>query len=254
MKTDRLVSSVWMALPAAYLLLVVSAVSYFVVASVEVALQDVASNQVAEVAPPFLASLWLLGLAVYAILAVLMVLVYRLIVRRNGHFGRQQALFGDLMALLAARAAERSLSAEFGAQVAPALSTLEEIKAKETQRDAILWVVCSLFVGVLFPLVVYFLMKDYHDHERREERFLEQISVPASSAGMRFSYHGRSKPLPSRSFGLYAVLTFVTFGFFTLYWLYRLIEDPNEHFTSQWDIEDRLYAELNRKALGPENP
>ncbi len=245
-KTDRLVSSAWVALPAVSVLLVVAFVVYTTMVAVQSVFQSGGSSQATDALASLFAYFGYFALVPNGILAVLLVLVYKLIKRRNEHFGRQRAMFSDLLALLGAEAEGKNLTAEFEVRVAPARSTLDEIDAKETQREGLLWVIASLFVGVLLPFVIYFLMKDYYNHERREERFLQQLSIAASSTGVHFPYYGRASPLPNRSFAAYVVLTVVTYGFFTMYWVYWLINDPNEHFMSQWDIEDRLYGDLNR--------
>jgi hypothetical protein len=250
-RTDRPVSSIWVALPGATFLLAVSAVVYVTVVAFQSISQSAGSTQAPAALPSVFGFLGYFAPVPYGILAVFLVLVYKLIERRNWHFKRQQALFSDLLALLGTEAAGRNVEAEFQARIAPAQSTLDEINAKETQREALLWAITCFFVGALLPFVIYFLMKDYYNHERREERFLQQLSIAASSAGFNFPYFGRARQLPNRSFAIFAVLTVVTYGLFTMYWLYRLINDPNEHFESQWDIEDRLYGDLNQSVGSP---
>lgn len=87
-------------------------------------------------------------------------------------------------------------------------------------------------------------MKDIYRHERREEAFLQELSTAATVIGVNLGFQPRAKPTPNRSFLVYFLLTIFTVGVFWFYWLYRLITDPNRHFTSQWAIEDSIFRDL----------
>ena len=55
---------------------------------------------------------------------------------------------------------------------------------------------------------------------------------------------GRTVPIPDRSFILYFILGLVTAGIFYIYWIYVLLEDPNNHFRQQAMIEDTIISQV----------
>ena len=121
---------------------------------------------------------------------------------------------------------------------------LDEMKDKESGRDPLRWAVTVVFVYPMLVFAYYFLMKDFARHERLENLLLTHLSFASSVVGVNLALGRRSKSLSEPSFALYSVLTVITGGLFWIYWNYRLISDPESHFSSQWDIEDDFYTTL----------
>ena len=91
-------------------------------------------------------------------------------------------------------------------------------------------------------------MKDFYKHERREDQFIRDLLGALTISGLNISLPYRNPPMPERSFALYVVLTIVTAGFFWVYWIYVLLNDPNHHFRQHMIIEDTLMAQLSGTA------
>ena len=175
---------------------------------------------------------------------VLIVLIYKLVDRRNAHFKRQTFLMEDAIKLLRKIAEEKKTSVE--TELSLCERTLREARAEETEKSAVLWAILSAVTNIATLYVCYFLMKDFYKHERREDGFWEDISKILSKLGISFSPPRRMNPLPNRSFILYLILSIITIGIFGIYWLYVLIKDPNEHFRYHASIDEELFTTLEK--------
>lgn len=95
--------------------------------------------------------------------------------------------------------------------------------------------------GILTLYLFYWLGKDIFDHDRQWQTFTFNARNAMSKLGLPQGKTYCSIGLNERSFVVYLILSFFV-PFFTFYWWYALIKDPNEHFTRQWEFEDHLLA------------
>jgi hypothetical protein len=182
------------------------------------------------------------GLIVYVILALLP--WYKLIKRRSEHFRRDRMLREGLINYVRGIAAERGIEAQMNVELATMTTVHSEANGEEDEKSAILWIVVSIIsFGLLGLYVSYFLTRDPHKHDARQLAFMQQVQS-AFSKLQKTVVFPFWKAMPGRSFFLYLVLTWLTFGLFGLYWNYVLITDFNAHFRAQWQIEDQLMASL----------
>lgn len=184
---------------------------------------------------------WALGIISFI---VSIVLIYKLVDRRNTHFKRQIFLMEDTIKLLRKIAEEKKTSVETDLSLCE--RTLRETRTEETEKNAVLWAILSAIIPIASWYVYYFLMKDFYKHERREDGFWEDISRILGKLGISFSPSRRVNPLPDRSFILYLILSIITVGIFGIYWLYVLIKDPNEHFKYHASIDEELLTTLEK--------
>lgn len=179
-----------------------------------------------------------------AILSI--VLLYKLINRRNTHFSRVHFLFDDLLNLIRDEATKKNVNVEI--PLSSYERTLREVKEEEERKGAVLWAILSAVTGIAAFYVYYFLMRDVYKHERGEDALLEDASRCFTSVDIQLPSMRREEPMPNRSFILYLILTFITLGIFGIYWNYVLIKDPNEHFKHHRLMEDQLLQTLMTRA------
>ena len=198
-----------------------------------------------EVLIPLIA--WIALLVLFGIIGfiVSIILRYKLVKRRNTHFKRQLFLFEDSIGVV------RTIAEKKGVDVEVWLSSfdraLREARAEETEKGAVLWAILSAipWIGTLAEWYVnYFLMKDFYKHERGEDGFWDDVSKVLDKCGVTVSLPRRTKVTPDRSFVLYLILSIITLGLFGIYWLYVLLNDPNEHFKYHVQVEDGLLSAL----------
>jgi hypothetical protein len=190
------------------------------------------------------------ALASLALLVAYLYLLYQLINRRNQHFRRQRLLARDLIALL--RETGKDRNTDVGPFVTAMETVTRSMELDEGEKSPALWVVLSIIpvVNIIASLYIfYFLTRDYYRHERREDHFLEDLTKALDRLGISYAYR-RVRPIPERSFALYLILTIITLGLFAIYWIYTLIQDPNQHFTEHLHHEDTLISGLDALQAG----
>ena len=197
--------------------------------------------------------------------------LYKWIKRRNEHFKRQLMVYRDIMSLLREISRERGI--DISTQIALINREISEAEIKETKKNAVLWAILVLLSGnwispilppicmvilyvypVLPPIgivnlyIYHFLTKDFFVHERREDRIVTRIQEALGILGTRFAYR-RYYEIPHRNTILYAILTIITLGIFSLYWVYVITKDPNEHFLEQRRWEDAVVSAIEQLTL-----
>jgi hypothetical protein len=189
------------------------------------------------------AILWIMFFLTFAInFVVQIVFTYLLVKRYNTHITRHLFLSENIITKI------NSLSEKKGVDVEASLFSIKktamEANEKETKKDAVLWAVLSAFIPFLSWYVYYFLMKDFYNHEHREDGFWQDLKIILKKLGTDFSVSSRIGVIPNRSFPLYLTLTIVTVGLFGIYWIFVLLRDPNEHFKYHVQVEKQLLATL----------
>ncbi|MFQ6130020.1 MAG: DUF4234 domain-containing protein [Candidatus Hadarchaeaceae archaeon] len=174
---------------------------------------------------------------------LLLILIYKLIKRRNEHFKRHQLLEEDIVKALGSSAGRKRRKIED--KLASIELSTREAKLNEKEQPAFLWAILCFFIPIVSLYVGYFLMRDFYRHERREDFFLEDLGKTAAPI-VALELPRRFRSIPDRNIILYIVLTIVTAGIFGIYWLYTLVVDPNNHFDHQVRWEDKLLSSLSK--------
>ena len=211
-------------------------------------------------------------------IAVLALITYMLVKRRNDHFSREDEVRTALVQLIRSAAWSKERS-DF---VFPELRMIDQYVGYEPRRDPLLWSLAialgglSIFgvlpfffvsdpsasIGIIFLSIglaaligfisfvltiymFYWLGKDIKEHDTRWGIFSSSARIAMSKLGFPYPNtlgYGTTE-LPERSFALYLILTLFVSPF-VYYWWYTLIKDPNDHFRSQWVFEDELLATM----------
>jgi len=188
----------------------------------------------------FFGALILDYISYFVVLILVGVMIFKLVSRRNTHFNRQILLEEDLVGMA------KELAAKRGIDVSILLNNMErnvrETRLEETEKNATLHAILG---GLVWVYTAYFLMKDFFNHERREDLFINDMLRTFNALGVSISFPYRNPPIPDRSFALYFVLTLITASIFGVYWVYVLVTDPNNHFRQQMLMEDTIMAQLS---------
>jgi len=110
--------------------------------------------------------------------------------------------------------------------------------------SALLSLIAVVGIVLLFYVAAH-LTRTIYTHEIRWHGFTTSASLAMKRLGFVMDMPTDVPAAKERSIVLYVLLTIVTFGLFGIYWLYALVVDPNRHFRSQWDFEDRLMKSLS---------
>ncbi|QLH74762.1 MAG: hypothetical protein HPY73_04420 [Methanomassiliicoccales archaeon] len=182
-----------------------------------------------------------MGIGVVVFGALFAVLVYKLINRQNEHIKREVVLRNAIMNLLRDKAREQYKEQMISGQIATMESINQEASYKEQENNAVLFTIMA-FIPLLQFYVLYVLTKHPFEHDQRWHAFTQQVQYAGSQLGMNIMTPSW-KTLPQRSFILYLLVS-ILFSPFMFYWMYVLINDPNEHYHAQWQFEDQLMMQL----------
>ncbi len=178
----------------------------------------------------------------FVVLILVAVMIFKLVSRRNTHFNRQILLQEDIVSVATEMAAKK------GVDVSILLNNMDrgvrEARLEEAEKNATLWAFLA-FSGLGIFYAGYFLMKDFFRHERREDLFVNNMLRTFNALGVPINFPYRNPPIPDRSFALYFVLTLITASIFSVFWVYVLVSDPNNHFRQQMLMEDTIMAQLS---------
>lgn len=175
-------------------------------------------------------SMWfLLSVATFGIAWVLM--IYFLIKRRNAHFSRQKKL--ETLILSKLRQFKEGKQRHYDGE-----SDFTKNENPIFIRNAQAWALSTILIIPAF-YIFYFLNRDLQRHEEHEHAFIVKTISLAKDLGLELNLNGFAV---MKKFALdrYLVLTIVTFGFATVYWLYQVFNDYNRHFKQQWKLEDEF--------------
>jgi hypothetical protein len=179
----------------------------------------------------------------FVVLILVAVMIFKLVSRRNTHFNRQILLQEDVISMA------RELAVKKGVDVSILLNNMDrsvrEARLEEIEKNATLWAFLVFLSGLGLFYAGYFLMKDFFRHERREDLFINDMLRTFNALGVPVNFPYRNPPIPDRSFALYFVLTLITGSIFSVYWVYVLVTDPNNHFRQQMMMEDTIMAQLS---------
>lgn len=175
------------------------------------------------------------------------VMFYRLIKRRAEHFKRQRRIVEAMETIMRAKASKHT-------DITPEVTKMSLInkgmRDEEGEKSAALWTILSIFTGIGGLYVWYFLMRDIYTHSNRQRDFVDEFVKVMSKLGVDTSAIATSVKaqyqVPKRSFAKYLVLTIVTIGIFGIYWAYVIFKDWNDHFKTQWLLEDEIQSGIKR--------
>ncbi len=179
------------------------------------------------------------------ILAVILnfYVLYKWIYRRNEHFKRTVLLYESVANYLD--------SEEYKDEATRLRDETRRMELHQGgEKNAVLWMVLGALVPLVIFYIYHFLNKDFVNHDREESLILGHIDHVLKGSGLEglnlgFTSIGK---FPERNTVIYFILSLITLGFFSLYWVYVLTKDPNVHFDGHRIVEAKLLDELRQLA------
>jgi len=211
----------------------------------------------------------------------LAMIMYYLVKRQNDHYHREWDLRANILNLFKALAGSPDREYLVYKEIAPMLAAHQKAEPVRDPRFwAAIWALPFLLLAIIMPISMlnfdygisnllliavlvmasvivavicavlglysyYFLGKTMYEHDRRwaafsygAKRSLVQFGVP-----MEFTY--APEMLPERDFAIYLILS-IFIPFFSIYWWYTLVVDPNNHFKAHRNFEKWLVGALDQ--------
>jgi len=252
-ESDRMMGYIWMIVPILPLLLAILGAALLLGFILTVIAAGISGP---TPTPPFptdsMAAILILGwiglILVGFIISILgAVALYYMISRRNNHFRRQRMFTSILLPYLEAKLKERGKASN--AMSALALLNRNS-EYEETERSAAVWAVLCIFVSPLVGLYVFhFLTNDLYKHFKRQIDLSRNLEALLKDLEVQFVSPAQYE-IKRRETILYIILTIITVGLFWIYWFYLQLKEYNQHFKSQWELEDQLMNTVRTQMEG----
>ena len=154
-------------------------------------------------------SMWFLG-AIVTFGIAFFPMFYRLVDGRNRHFRRETEFENRVSAYLKTKGKELPTESE-----------------RLTEMNAKVWAASVILVFPVF-VILYLLSRDLAVHEQKQGTFLaaalpERVFMPQT--------------IPIKT---YAIITLVTLGVGTAYWLYKVVNLYNAHYKAHLQVEKEM--------------
>ena len=176
--------------------------------------------------------------------------VFRVIDRQNSHSGREQALLSEAVNMSRSRAPKDDMRIVLPLNSAE--QDLLQAVARSRERSGFLWVLLTTlpYLGWIFLIITLALLTEESSrHLRTEQPLLEDLDRTfkgLGSPGLALWAQRR----PSRNTGLYAIVSILTLGLFSLFWTFLLIQDQEAHFSYHAAFETSLLQALRNAGSG----
>jgi hypothetical protein len=169
---------------------------------------------------------------------------FKLMERRDEHLARMANMVNTSVALLQEKAARDGKTELIGQELSYIAGIQSEMYEQSRERGAALWLVLAILTGIATLIGYYFIMDDMARHDQLEAQYFTLMSSALTKLGLAGQASQAAPNMPERNFALYLVLSFVTCGIFSFYWIYSLIKDGNDHVEAQVQWEDFIYSAL----------
>ena len=169
---------------------------------------------------------------------------YKLMERRDQHLARMANMVNTSVALLQEKAAQAGKTELIGQELTQIGMIQREMYDQSRERGAVLWLVLAIVTGIATIIGYYFIMDDMARHDQLEAQYFTLMSSALTKLGLASQASQAMPNMPERNFVVYLLLSFVTCGIFTFYWLYSLVKDGNDHVQAQVQWEDFIYSAL----------
>src|SRR5450759_33824 len=169
---------------------------------------------------------------------------YKLMERRDQHLARMANMVNTSVALLQEKAAQAGKTELIGQELTQIGMIQREMYDQSRERGAALWLVLAILTGIATIIGYYFIMDDMARHDQLEAQYFTLMSSALTTLGLASQSSQAMPNMPERNFVVYLLLSFVTCGIFTFYWIYSLVKDGNDHVEAQVQWEDFIYSAL----------
>jgi hypothetical protein len=110
-------------------------------------------------------------------------------------------------------------------------------------RDPIIWLLLTVVGGGIAEIVVFWLLDDdLVKHDQAEVGVEYDLALIYSRLGQSLPYPDAARVKGKHNYIGRIVASIFSVGIYTFWWVHNLMEEPNEHFRTNWTQEDALAA------------
>jgi hypothetical protein len=169
---------------------------------------------------------------------------YQLMRRDRDHLRRRYELLDAANADAWERVDQRGLADELRPAFERIATSLDVMRRQTFEfRDPAIWLVITLLGQNLAFIVGWiFIDQDFDKHDRAEGAIEAELAAIYARLGATLPAPDPSRVKGKHDYPARIVVTILTCGVYSLWWLYDMQVDGNRHVESNWPFEDALWA------------
>jgi hypothetical protein len=198
----------------------------------------------------YIANFWsALGWGILTLGIFYLYMYFQLIRRMRDHNARRLDLLDAANAYAWEAAGQRGLQEELRPNFERASAGLENLRRLGTQlRDPTMWLVIYIaaqWLTYIGGIVVYFIVYcgldgDLIKHDTAEGGVEAELATIYTRLGQPVPQPDPARLKGPHSYVARIIVTLVTLGFYNFWWTYNIMQEPNQHFETNWAWEDSL--------------
>jgi hypothetical protein len=176
-------------------------------------------------------------------------LFYQLMRRDRDHNRRRLELLDGANAFAWEQATERGLADELRPAFERVAASLEILRRQTTEfRDPTIWVVIDVvaagarLIGAGIAQIVGFILidQDLDTHDRAEGAIEADLSAIYARLGVALPTPDPARVKGRQNYVARVVVTIVTCGLYSLWWIYDMQVEGNRHVEANWPFDDAV--------------
>jgi hypothetical protein len=172
---------------------------------------------------------------------------YQLVRRMRDHNARRVELFDAALAFAWEEAGRQGLQEELTPSFQRANMHMDVLRRMTTDfRDPLIWLLLAIVARGIVELIAFvFLDQDLVKHDRSEVGVEYELSLIFGRFGQMVPTPDQARVKGQNNYVGRIVATIFSFGIYLFWWYYNQMNDPNQHFQTNWAQEDALVAAAN---------
>jgi hypothetical protein len=170
--------------------------------------------------------------------------IYQLFRRMRDHNARRLELFDAALTVAWDEAGRQGLREELTPAFQRGGLHLAVMRQMTSDfRDPIIWVLLTAIGGGIAELIAFWLLDDdLVKHDRAEVGVEYDLAFIYGRLGQTLPFPDPNRVKGKHNYVGRIVASIFTLGFYALWWFHDMMEEPNEHFRTNWPQEDALAA------------
>jgi hypothetical protein len=169
--------------------------------------------------------------------------LYQLVRRMRDHNARRLELFDAALTVAWEEAGRRGLQEELTPSFQRAGLHVAVLRQMTNDfRDPIIWTLLTAVTGFAEYVAFIILDMDLVKHDQAEVGVEYELAVVYNRLGQPIPFPDPDRVKARHNYVGRIVATFFTIGLYGVWWIRNLMEEPNQHFRTNWAQEDALAA------------
>jgi hypothetical protein len=172
---------------------------------------------------------------------------YQLVRRMRDHNARRVELFDATLAFAWEEAGRRGLQDELTPSFQRANAHMDVLRGMNSDfREPVIWLILAIVARGIVEIIAFVLLdQDLVKHDRSEVGVEYELSLIFGQLGQTVPAPDQGRVKGQNNYVGRIVATIFSLGIYLFWWYYNQLDDPNQHFRTNWAQEDALVAAAN---------